>query len=68
MKLIGLLLLLIAYVSAAPWLDQLFAGYNQQRQYNNAEGPRHREPKSGGKERWKEICRTINPGYTACPW
>ena len=74
MKVILILLLLITCVLGAPWLD-LFFGRNP---YYGNEG-RHRQGKNG-KERWKEICRTINtdgfafpgqvpyPAAPACPW
>lgn len=81
MKTIILVLLLVACVSCAPWLD-LFLGrqptYNRQGPAHY-EGRRHRQGKSGS-ERWKEICRTINvdnyafpgrapyPAAPVCPW
>lgn len=52
--------MMIVCVLSAPWLDLLFG-----EPYYRSEG-RHRQGKSGG-ERWKEICRTINPDGFAYP-
>lgn len=66
MKIWLLLLLLVATVSGAPWLDILFGGqpdYNYRAPKNQF---RRRQGKAG-KERWKEICRTSNPDPFAFP-
>lgn len=83
MKLIILLLLLVSSVVCVPWLDLWFP---QQFSYSNrntgyyANIPSYRQSRGGGKERWKQICRTINPdayafpgrvpypAAPACPW
>jgi len=68
MKLIILLLLLVSSVFCIPWLDLWFP---QQYSYNNqntgyyTNGP-YRQSR-GGKERWKQICKTINPDAYAFP-
>lgn len=79
MKILFAFLLLIATVFAAPWLEILFGdqlGYN----YDYRNQPYRRRQGKGGKERWKEICRTINvdpyafpgrapyPSGPVCPW
>jgi len=80
MKLIILLLLLISLVSCKPWLDLWFP---QQSYDNRNTGYYANDPyrqSRGGKERWKQICRTINadsyafpgrvpyPAAPVCPW
>ena len=82
MKVLVAFLLLIVAVSAAPWLNILFGGqpgYNYRiPEYKNQQFERRQG--KGGKERWKEICRTINadpyafpgrapyPAGPVCPW
>lgn len=69
MKILFLFLLLIVVGSAAPWFELLFGGqpdYNYQIPSYNNQQYRRREGK-GGKERWKSICRTINPDPYAFP-
>jgi len=76
MKLIILLLLLVSSASCIPWLDLWFP---QQSTYDNRNTGYHANRAyrqgRGGKERWKQICRTINPDSYAypgrapvCPW
>lgn len=68
MKLIILLLLLVSSAFCIPWFDLWFP---QQSSYDNrnigyyANGP-YRQGRDG-KERWKQICRTINPDPYAFP-
>lgn len=68
MKILFLVLLLIVAGSAAPWVEILFgkqADYSYQpSNYKNQQYRRHGK---GGKERWKDICRTINPDPYAFP-
>lgn len=79
MKTLILLLLLVNSAFCISWLDLWFP-----QQYDNrntgyyANGP-YRQGR-GGKERWKQICRTINsdvyafpgrvpyPAAPVCPW
>lgn len=70
MKILFILLLLIAAGSAAPWVEILFGkqpdyDYQLPPSYKNQQY-RRRQGKAG-KERWKEICRTINPNPYAFP-
>lgn len=83
MKTFFLLFLLIGSVFGAPWLDILLGGEksygNQRSDYYLNQRYRQRQGR-GGKERWKEICRTINvdpyaypgrvpyPAAPVCPW
>lgn len=82
MKILLTFLFLFTTVLAAPWLEILFGGqppYNYPTPNDKSQQLRRRQGK-GGKERWKEICRTINPDpyasagrvpYPAapvCPW
>lgn len=76
-----LLLLLVGSAICAPWIDLWFPSYDGRNSGYNANGrnPQYRQGR-GGKERWKQICRTINPDpyayagrvpYPAapvCPW
>ncbi|KAK2587143.1 hypothetical protein KPH14_002901 [Odynerus spinipes] len=69
MKTLFLFFLLIGNVLCAPWLDILLGqgSYGDQRS-NNYLNQRYRQRQGrGGKERWKEICRTINPNPFAFP-
>ena len=82
MKLILLLLLLVGSAICAPWFDLWFPSYGSRNSGYNANGrnQQYREGRGGGKERWKQICRTVNPDpyafagrapYPAapvCPW
>lgn len=83
MKTFFLFFLLIGNVICAPWLDLLFgeqqtypdhrSDYYLNQRYKQRQG-------RGGKERWKQICRTINgdpytfpgqvpyPAAPVCPW
>lgn len=68
MKLIILLLLLVSSAFCIPWLDLWFpqqSSYNNQNTGYYANVP-YRQSR-GGKERWKQICRTINPDSYAFP-
>lgn len=79
MKLILLLLLLVNCVFCASWLDLFFPRPSSYSNQNNGPYRQYRQGR-GGKERWKEICRTINvdpyafPGRApypvgpVCPW
>lgn len=73
MKLIFLLLLLISSSFCVPWLNLWFprqSSYdNRNIEYaNGQDGPyqQYRQGR-GGKERWKQICKTINPDSYAFP-
>lgn len=68
MKLIILLLLLVSSAFCIPWLDLWFpqqSSYDNQNTGYYANAP-YRQSR-GGKERWKQICRTINPDSYAFP-
>lgn len=82
MRVILVFLLIINIAFAAPWVDIVFgnSGYNYQGYQRNQPYRQQRRQGKGGKERWKEICRTINPdpfafpgrapypAPPACPW
>ncbi|KAK0183255.1 hypothetical protein PV327_001314 [Microctonus hyperodae] len=74
--LLTVLFLLIVSITAAPWLEQLFTGYNKPRRANNKNHRKQNRDKDDGQS-WKEICRLMNPSghafpgrgpYAACPW
>lgn len=69
MKILFLFLLFIITGYAAPWFEILFGKQQdytyQPLSYKNQQS-RRQQGKRGG-ERWKEICRTINPDPYAFP-
>ncbi|KAK0078671.1 hypothetical protein PV325_002203 [Microctonus aethiopoides] len=63
-------------ITAAPWLEKLFTGYNKPRRANNKNHRKQNRDKDNGQS-WKDICRLMNPSghafpgrgpYAACPW
>jgi len=83
MKLIFLLLLIVSSAFCMPWLDLWFPQQSYRsrniRYYENGPYRQYRQGR-GGKERWKQICKTINvdpyafpgrvpyPAAPICPW
>lgn len=68
MKILFIFFLAIGMVFGGPWLDRLlemqFSLSNPS--YKNYDRAPRRQAK-GGKERWKEICRVVNPDSYAFP-
>lgn len=69
MKILFLFLLFIITGYAAPWFEILFGKQQdytyQPLSYKNQQSKRRQEKR--GEERWKEICRMINPDPYAFP-
>ena len=64
MRMIFVFLILLVSVQAAPWFDW-FGGSPAYRERKREERPQRQG--KGGAERWKEICKVINPNGFAYP-